>query len=260
MNGIHELFSVAGKSVLVTGGSRGIGHAIAEGFIRAGARVYISSRNAQKCLEAATALSAFGTCIALPANIANSEDRLKLVAVLKTHERALNVLVNNAGVIWTAPLAEYPEAGWDKVFDLNIKGTFFLVKELVPLLTAAASPDDPARIINVGSIDAFRIPPHESYAYPASKAALHQLTRQLARRLAAQYITANVIAPGLFPSKMLAAPAEREALADLVAPIPLKRLASPSDLAGAAIYLASRAGSYVTGAVIPVDGGVATTL
>jgi len=260
MSSIDQLFGVAGKSVLVTGGSRGIGHAIAEGFVRAGARVYISSRNAQNCLDAAAALGKFGTCVALPCNIAERDDRQRLVAALKTHEPALNVLVNNAGVIWTAPLAEYPEAGWDKVFNLNIKGTFFLVKELVPMLAAAATADDPSRIINVGSIDAFRIPPHESYAYPASKAALHQLTRQLASRLAPQHITANVIAPGLYPSKMLAAPAEREALAAMVAPIPLKRLAGPSDLAGAAIYLASRAGSYLTGAVIPVDGGVATTL
>ncbi len=260
MSSIEQLFGVAGKSVLVTGGSRGIGRAIAEGFVRAGARVYISSRNAQNCLDAAAALGEFGTCVALPCNLAEGDDRQRLVAALRAHEPALNVLVNNAGAIWTAPLAEYPEAGWDKVFDLNIKGTFFLVQGLVPMLAAAATADDPARIINIGSIDAFRIPPHESYAYPASKAALHQLTRQLASRLAPQHITANVIAPGLYPSKMLAAPAEREALAAMVAPIPLKRLAVPADLAGAAIYLASRAGSYVTGAVIPVDGGVATTL
>jgi len=260
MTNIDQMFGVEGKSVLVTGGSRGIGHAIADGFVRAGARVYISSRNAQQCRDAAAALGAFGSCIGLPCNIADRDERQRLVVALKTHEPALDVLVNNAGAIWTAPLEEYPESGWDKVFDLNIKGTFFLVKALVPMLAAAATADDPARIINVGSIDAFRIPPHESYAYPASKAALHQLTRQLASRLAPQHITANVIAPGLYPSKMLAAPAEREALAAMLAPIPLKRLAEPSDLAGTAIYLASRAGSYVTGAVIPVDGGLATTL
>ena len=205
-------------------------------------------------------LAAEGTCIALPSNLATDEGRKRLVAMLAARESSLNVLVNNAGAIWTAPLAEYPESGWDKVFDLNVKGTFFLIKELTNLLEAAATPDDPSRIINVGSIDAFRIPPHESYAYPASKAALHQLTRQLASRLAARHITVNVIAPGLYPSKMLAAPSELEAHRELVAPIPLKRLAGPADMAGAALFLASKAGSYVTAAVLPVDGGLATTL
>jgi len=260
MSVIDELFGVAGKSVLVTGGSRGIGRAIAEAFVRAGARVYICSRDAQSCTETAAVLAAEGTCIALPSNLATDEGRKRLVAMLAARESSLNVLVNNAGAIWTAPLAEYPESGWDKVFDLNVKGTFFLIKELTNLLEAAATPDDPSRIINVGSIDAFRIPPHESYAYPASKAALHQLTRQLASRLAARHITVNVIAPGLYPSKMLAAPSELEAHRELVAPIPLKRLAGPADMAGAALFLASKAGSYVTAAVLPVDGGLATTL
>jgi len=260
MSTIDELFGLSGKSALVTGGSRGIGRAIAEAFVRAGARVYICSRNERSCEETAGALSTFGTCIALPSNIATDEGRQQLASKLKARESSLNVLVNNAGAIWTAPLAEYPESGWDKVFDLNVKGSFFLIKELVNLLEAAATPDNPSRIINVGSIDAFRIPPHESYAYPASKAALHQLTRQLAATLAPRHITANVIAPGLYPSKMLAAPSDPEAYRQLLAPIPLKRLASPADMAGAALFLASKAGSYVTAAVIPVDGGLATTL
>lgn len=260
MSILDELFGVAGKRVLVTGGSRGIGRAIAEAFVRGGARVTICSRDARSCAASARELGELGECAALPCNIASAEERTRLVEELRRPAPSLDVVVNNAGAIWTAPLAEYPESGWDKVFDLNVKGTFFLVKELVPMLAAAGTAADPARIINVGSIDGFRIPPHESYAYPASKAALHQLTRQLARRLAPRHITANVIAPGLFPSRMLDAPSERAAVDALVAPIPLGRLAAPSDLAGAALYLASRAGSYVTGAVIPVDGGVASTL
>jgi NAD(P)-dependent dehydrogenase (short-subunit alcohol dehydrogenase family) len=256
---VNELFGVSGKSVLVTGGSRGIGLAIAEGFVRAGARVYICSRDAESCNAAAEQLRRLGSCVALPCNIAASEDRRRLVEQLKMHESSLDVLINNAGAIWAAPLAEYPESGWDKVFDLNVKGCFFLIKEMLPMLEAAASADHPARIINIGSINALRIPTHETYAYVSSKAALHHLTRHLAGQLASRFITANVIAPGLFPSRMLKADIERRGLDAVVAPIPLKRLTGASDMAGAAVYLASRAGSYLTGAVVPVDGGMATT-
>lgn len=260
MSVIEELFGVAGKSVLVTGGSRGIGRAIAEAFVKSGARVYICSRDEDACNKTAAELSQFGTCVALPCNIASSEDRQRLVERLKTHESSLDVLINNAGALWAAPLAEYPESGWDKVFELNVKGCFFLIKELVPMLAAAASADAPSRIINVGSIDAFHIPHHETYAYTSSKAALHQLTRHLASQLASNFITANIIAPGMFPSKMMAATLERKGLEATVEPVPLKRLTSDADMAGTAIYLASRAGSYLTGAVVPVDGGLATTL
>ena len=192
--------------------------------------------------------------------MSSADDRRRLAEEFAKYEKSLNVLINNAGAIWAAPLADYPEAGWDKVFDLNVKGTFFLVKELVPLLAAGGTADNPARIINVDSIDAFHIPRHETYAYTSSKAALHQLTLHLAHQLASQHITANIIAPGMFPSKMLAGTIEKKGIEELVAPIPLKRLTGPSDMAGAAIYLASKAGSYVTGAVIPVEGGYATTL
>ena len=260
MNIINELFGVTDKRVLITGGSRGIGKAIAEAFVKAGARVYVCSRDAASCNETAKELSAFGYCQALACNVAAADDRRRLVEQFTQREQALNVLINNAGAIWAAPLAEYSESGWDKVFDLNVKGTFFLVKALAPLLAAGATADDPARIINVGSIDAFHIPSHETYAYTSSKAALHQLTLHLASQLAAQHITANVIAPGLFPSKMLAGTLERKGLEAMVAPIPLKRLTGSADMAGAAIYLASKAGAYVTGAVLPVDGGFATTL
>lgn len=260
MNVLDELFGVSGKSVLITGGSRGIGRAIAEAFVKAGARVYVCSRDAEICEQTARELSAFGSCTALACNVASAEDRQRLVADLSKHEKALNVVINNAGALWAAPLAEYPESGWDKVFDLNVKGTFFLVKELVPLLAAGGTADDPARIINIGSIDGFHIPAHETYAYTSSKAALHQLTRHLAAQLAPQHITANIIAPGMFPSKMLAGTLERKGLEAMVAPVPLKRLTGPQDMAGAAIYLASKAGAYVTGVVLPVDGGYATTV
>lgn len=260
MDVINQLFGVAGKTVLVTGGSRGIGRAITEAFVKAGAKVIICSRDLASCQELAAELKPFGDCIALACNIAKDEDRRRFAAELREHVQAIHVMINNAGAIWAAPIAEYPESGWDKVFDLNVKGTFFLVKELLPLLAAGGSADDPARIINVGSIDAIHIPGHETYAYSASKAALHQLTRHLAAQLAPRHITANVIAPGMFPSKMLAGTLERKGMEEMVAPIPLKRLTGDADMAGAAIYLASKAGSYVTGAVVPVDGGYATLL
>lgn len=259
MDYLKDLFGVAGKSVLVTGGSRGIGLAIAEGFVKSGARVYISSRDAAVCNEAVAQLRPHGSITALPANIVSAADRDKLVDALKTHESKLDVLVNNAGAVWAAPIAEYPESGWDKVYDLNVKATFFLIQQLLPMLEAAGRPDDPARVINVGSINAMSIPLHETYAYVSSKAALHQLTRHLASQLAPRHVTANVLAPGLYPSKMQQASIERKGMDALVAPIPLKRMANEADMAGAAIYLASKAGAYLTGAVVPVDGGFATT-
>ena len=191
---------------------------------------------------------------------ANDDDRHRLVEELKKRETSLDVLVNNAGAIWAAPFEEYPTAGWDKVYDINVKGCFFLIQELLPLLQAAASPEDPARIINIGSVNVLRIPTHETYAYVGSKAALHHISRHLAGRLGERFITVNVIAPGRYPSKMLTADIERRGLDEVVAPIPLKRLTGDSDMAGAALYLASKAGAYLTGAVIPVDGGMGTTV
>jgi NAD(P)-dependent dehydrogenase (short-subunit alcohol dehydrogenase family) len=255
---IDELFGVAGKRVLVTGGSRGIGQSMAEALVKAGARVYICSRDAAACETVAQELRRHGHCVALPADLSSTQGRRGLAEQFGRHETAMDVLVNNAGALWSAPLAEYPETGWDKVFDLNVKGVFFLIQALLPVLEAAATAENPARIINVGSINALRIPNHETYAYTASKAALHNLTRHLASQLAPRHITANVIAPGLFPSKMLAATIEKKGLEATAEPIPLKRLTAPSDMAGAAIFLASKAGSYLTGAVLPVDGGFAT--
>jgi len=259
MDYLQDLFGVAGKAVLVTGGSRGIGLAIAEGFVKSGARVYICSRDPASCNNAVEQLRPYGSIAAIPCNVASTDGRRELVERLQRSESKLDVLINNAGSLWAAPLAEYPESGWDKVFDLNVKATFFLIQQLLPALEAAAKPEDPARIINVGSVNAISIPTHETYAYVSSKAALHQLTRHLASQLASRHVTANVLAPGLYPSKMQTATIERKGLEALVAPIPLKRMANDADVAGTAIFLASKAGAYLTGAVVPVDGGLATT-
>lgn len=257
---IQELFGVAGKVVLVTGASRGIGYGIAEGFVKAGARVYICSRKKADCEAIAEQLSAYGECHAIAADLSTVEACQLLARELGGFESKLDVLINNAGALWAETLANYPESGWDKVFNLNVKGPFFLVQALLPLLEAAASPQDPARIINVGSIDAYHVPRHETYAYTSSKAAVHQLSRHLALQLAPSHITVNVIAPGLFLSKMLQGTLETKGRDAVLEPVPLKRLAESSDLAGAAIYLASRASSFVTGVVLSVDGGYATTL
>ncbi len=255
---MKNLFSVEGKVVLVTGGSRGIGLMIARGFAENGARVYVSSRSADACAETAAQLSKVGTCVALPADISKVSEVKRLAAELGEREPALHVLVNNAGANWGAPLEEYPDASWDKVLAVNVKAVFHLTVALLPQLAAAATPDDPARVINVGSIDGLQVPALETYAYSASKAAVHHMTRVLARKLASRDITVNAIAPGPFESKMMAATLEKFR-DSLVKTIPRKRIGEPEDMAGAAIYLASRAGAYVTGAVIPVDGGIWTT-
>lgn len=251
---MSDLFSVAGKIALVTGGSRGIGKMIAAGFVDAGATVYVSSRKAEVCDAVASELSARGTCRSLPADL-SSEDGCRLLAdALAAREPELHVLVNNAGATWGAPLAEFDEAAWDRVLNLNVKGVFHLTKLTLPLLRAAARPDDPARVINVGSIDAIHVPMLETYSYSASKAAVHQLTRHLARSLAPE-VTVNAIAPGPFESKMMQA--TLEAAGDQIAAhAPMRRIGRPQDMAGVAIYLASQASTYVTGAVIPVDGGI----
>jgi NAD(P)-dependent dehydrogenase (short-subunit alcohol dehydrogenase family) len=257
---LDDYFGVAGKVVLVTGGSRGIGEAIAEAFVTARAKVYICSRSVGACEATAKRLSAKGHCVAIPADLATDAGRKVLAADFGSREQKLDVLINNAGAIWAAPLAEYPEAGWDKVFDLNVKGMFFLIQALVPLLEKAGTHSNPSRIVNVGSIDGFHVPKHETYAYSSSKAALHHLSRHLADQLAPRHVTVNVIAPGMFPSKMMKGTLEKHGEAKVVEKVPLKRLTNDVDMAGAAIYLASKAASYVTGVVLPVDGGTATVL
>ena len=262
MSYLDDIFGVAGKTVLVTGGGRGIGESIAEGFVRAGASVYICSRKPDTCIATAEKLSQLGDCTALSVegDISSAEGRAAIVAAMAERTDRLDILVNNAGALWAAPLAEYPESGWDKVFDLNVKGLFFLIRDLVPILERAATKEAPARIINIGSIDGFHIPKHETYAYSSSKAASHQLSIHLADQLAPKHITVNVIAPGMFPSKMMQGTLDRVGEDKMVDKVPMRRLTGPDDMAGTAIFLASKAASYITGAVVPVDGGTATTL
>jgi NAD(P)-dependent dehydrogenase (short-subunit alcohol dehydrogenase family) len=253
---VGGLFSVEGKTVLVTGGSRGIGRMIAAGFVEAGADVYISSRKADVCDAAAEELSSTGRCASLPADLSTEEGCRLLAEALAGRVDRLDVLVNNAGATWGAPLGEFDEAAWERVLALNVKGVFHLTKFLLPLLQASGTAEEPARVINIGSIDGLEVPALETYSYSASKAAVHQLTRHLAKRLAPA-ITVNAIAPGPFESKMMAATLEAFG-EQIAAAAPLRRIGRPDDMAGTAIFLASRAGAYLTGAVIPVDGGIAT--
>lgn len=251
-----DLFSLDGKTAVVTGGSRGIGLMIAEGFLRAGARVAISSRKADVCDSVASRLSEFGECVSLPADLSTETGAKQLAEATAEWTPSLDILVNNAGATWGAPLEEFDDAAWDRTLDLNVKGVFHTTKFMLPLLRAEATAENPARVINIGSIDGIHVPILETYSYSASKAAVHQLTRHLARRLAPE-ITVNAVAPGPFESKMMAATLEAFG-EQIAAGAPLKRIGRPDDMAGVSIFLASRAGSYLTGAIIPVDGGIAT--
>jgi NAD(P)-dependent dehydrogenase (short-subunit alcohol dehydrogenase family) len=255
---VESLFSIKGKTAVITGGSRGIGLMIARGFLESGAKVYISSRKKDVCDSVAQALSTVGECISVPADVSTLEGCKHLAGQIAAREQRLHILVNNAGAAWGAPFAEYTEAGWDKVIDTNVKSTFFLTRELMPLLERAGRPEDPARVINVGSIDGIKAPFLETYAYPASKAAVHHMTRDLAVKLAGRNVTVNAIAPGPFPSQMTKWMLENYQK-QIETTCPLRRIGNSSDMAGVAIYLASRAGAYVNGVVIPVDGGICIT-
>ncbi|MCD9622300.1 SDR family oxidoreductase [Rhabdothermincola salaria] len=253
---MSDLFDLRGKTALVTGGSRGIGLMIARGFVEAGVEVVISSRKADVCHEVAAELSDLGTCRAMPADL-STEDECRRLAddVLAAGDGRLDILVNNAGATWGAPMADFDDAAWDRVLDLNVKGVFHLTRFLRDGLAAAATADDPARVINIGSVDGLHVPLFETYSYSASKAAVHHLTKVLAARLAPDLITVNAIAPGPFESKMMAS--TLEAFGDEIRRnVPLGRIGEPSDMAGTAIFLASRAGRYLTGTIIPVDGGL----
>ncbi|TLX60028.1 3-oxoacyl-ACP reductase [Stutzerimonas nosocomialis] len=249
-------FSLAGRTALVTGGTRGIGHMIAKGFLEAGATVYLCARDAQACEAAASELGHLGECHALAANLA-SEDGIKAFAeALGERIDRLDILVNNAGTTWGAPLDEYPAKGWEKVMQLNVTSVFGCIQQLLPLLRNAASQDAPARIINIGSVAGLTSHGEQAYAYGPSKAALHQLSRMLARELVEQHINVNVIAPGRFPSKMTSFIAnDAEAMAANCAHIPMKRWGRQEEMAALAISLASTAGAYMTGAIVPIDGG-----
>lgn len=260
---IQDLFNIDGKVALVTGGSRGIGEMIAAGFLANGAKVYISSRKAEACDAAAERLTERfgGECVSIPGDISTLEGVEALAAAIAQRESRLDILVNNAGAAWGAPLDEFPEIGWDKVMDTNVKGVFFLTQKLLPLLSAGASPEDPARVINIGSIDGIRNPEWETYSYSASKAAVHHLTKHMAARLVSENILVNAIAPGPFPTWMLSTGAgfggetENVDWSQIEMATPRGRIGTPEDIAGLAIYLSSRAGAFTVGETITCDGG-----
>ncbi|MDP2214855.1 SDR family oxidoreductase [Phenylobacterium sp.] len=251
-----DLFTLQGRTALVTGGSRGIGKMIAAGFLAQGAKVYISSRKADACDAAAEELSqGGGTCISLPQDVSSVAGCQALAKALEEREEKLDILVNNAGAAWGAPFEEFPEHGWDKVMDLNLKSPFFLTQAPHVALKKAGTHDQPAKVINIASIDGIRLNPQDTYSYHASKSGLIYLTRRLAARLIADNIVVSAIAPGAFASEMNRTARDH---GDAVAKaIPARRIGRDEDMAGAAIYLASRAGNYVVGETIAVDGGVA---
>ena len=256
---VSELFSVEGKTTIVTGGSRGIGYMIAEGLVRNGVKTYITSRKTSELETAAAELSKLGTCIAIPADLSSDEGLAGFVAAFTGAENELHILVNNAGAAWGAPLGEFPSSGFDKVLAINVKAPFMLTQALLPQLRAAATEDDPARVIMIGSIDGLVVPIGDNFSYSGSKAAVHMMTRHLAHNVADDNITVNTIAPGPFRSKMMGYLLDDpDSRARIAKRVPRKRIGTPEDVAGATIFLASRAGAFLTGALIPVDGGLST--
>jgi NAD(P)-dependent dehydrogenase (short-subunit alcohol dehydrogenase family) len=252
---MNDYFTLEGRVALVTGGSRGIGEMIAEGFLRAGARVYISARKASECEETARRLGALGPCIALPGDVSGAAGARAMAAHYLKHEDRLDILVNNAGAAWGEAFDTFPESGWDKVMDLNVKTPFFLTQALHGALKAAATRERPAKVINIASVDGISVNMQETYSYAASKAGLIHLTKRMALRLIEDHIVVNAIAPGAFASSMNKLARDH---ADEVAKIvPAGRVGTREDMAGSAIYLASRAGDYVVGGTLVVDGGIA---
>ena len=262
---MQDVFSIAGKVALVTGGSRGIGEMIAAGMLASGAKVYISSRKADVCNATADRLAKIhgNECISVPADLSQLDGIDAVATAIADNETRLDILVNNAGATWGAPLGEFPEVGWDKVMDTNVKGIFFLTQKLLPLLEAAATAEDPARVINIGSVDGIKTPGFDNFSYGASKAAVHHLTRVLASHLVRRHVLVNAIAPGPFPSWMLSAgvgfggKVEGDGVDwDRVGRgNPRGRVGTTEDIAGLCIFLASRAGAYVVGQTIACDGG-----
>jgi NAD(P)-dependent dehydrogenase (short-subunit alcohol dehydrogenase family) len=257
MAGAEAWFDISGKTALVTGGTSGIGLMIARGLLLAGATVVVSSRKEDGVKNAVAELSGDGPVTGIRGDVSTPDGARELARAIGEETETLHILVNNAGVTWGAPLEEFPESGWDRVMHTNVEGLFHLTVACLPLLRAAATEDDPARVINLGSIDGIRSPRMESYSYGASKAAVHHLSRHLARRLAPEHITVNAIAPGPFASRMMNFVVEDPELYEAaIAEVPLRRFGRMEDVAGMVQFLSSRAGSYVTGAVLPLDGGI----
>lgn len=253
---MHPYFSLQGRTALITGGTRGIGKMIAKGFVEAGATVYVCARDGEACAQTAAELSAFGTCHGIAANLSSEAGVQVLAEQLAGEIGQLDILVNNAGTTWGAPLESYPVKGWEKVMQLNVTAVFSCIQQLLPLLRKAGSAANPARVINIGSVAGITSHGEDAYAYGPSKAALHQLSRMLARELVSQHINVNVIAPGRFPSKMTQHIAKDDAaMAEDTALIPMQRWGRDEEMAALAISLASTAGAYMTGTIIPIDGG-----
>jgi len=255
---MNDLFQLNNKSALVTGGSRGIGEMIATGFVSNGVKTYISSRKADACDATAARLSEQGECVSIPCDLSSMDGVRYLADAIAEREESLDILVNNAGATWGEPLESFPETGWDKIMAINLKAPFFLTQALLPLLKKAASHEDPARIINIGSISGLHVGNLPTFSYGPSKAGIHHLTRILAADLASRHINVNAIAPGPFESQMMAH--TLKTMGDqVIERVPRKRIGEPSDMAGAAIFLSSKASSFITGVVLPVDGGITGT-
>lgn len=254
---MSDLFSLSGKKALVTGGAQGLGRMIAEGLLRAGATVAITSRKADICEAAADEMASLGTCVALPADLSTPEAAVGLVSRYREALGECHILVNNAGKTWGGSIDTFPDKAWPGVMAVNVQTPFTMIRELLPELSAAGAPLDPARIINIGSVAGMKTEKLQAYSYAASKAAVHMLSRDLAGDLAERNITVNAVIPGFFPTKMTAHMRDEDEVdPTLLAHIPMRRLGTPEDIAGIVVFLCSRAGAYVTGAQIPVDGGV----
>eukprot|EP01104_Vermistella_antarctica_P004154 TRINITY_DN14660_c0_g1_i1.p1 TRINITY_DN14660_c0_g1~~TRINITY_DN14660_c0_g1_i1.p1 ORF type:complete len:348 (+),score=48.64 TRINITY_DN14660_c0_g1_i1:22-1044(+) len=253
----NTLFDVSGKTVVITGGSRGIGLMIAAGFVQNNCKVYILSRSQEACDESAKILNAKGpgTAIPIAADFSTDTECRRIADLITSRESKVDVLVNNAGAAWGAPIDEYPDKAWSKLMDLNVRAVFNFTRACLPLLRSSATADSPSRVINIGSVHGIRVPSElETYAYSTSKAAVHQLTKALAVRLAKDQITVNAVACGPFPSKMMKHSLENFA-DSIIDGVPLKRIGAPSDAAGITLFLSSRAGAFLTGTIIPCDGG-----